>query len=154
LRQGKRITSRDMTQQSIHENFFRGGIEGPGSERSFGFVMAAALSVLAVINGWHDGRAWPWLGGAAFSFAVVAYLVPGWLSPLNKVWYKFGILLHALVSPIVMGLLFYVAIWPAGLVFRLRRRDLLRLKRQPESSSYWIVRQPPGPAPGTMKDQF
>jgi hypothetical protein len=87
-------------------------------------------------------------------FLAVAFLWPAALKPLNRLWFKFGLLLHAVVSPLVMGLLFYVAVWPTGLVMRALGRDLLRLKREPDSDSYWIVRRPPGPAPETMKDQF
>ncbi|WP_244550085.1 hypothetical protein [Bradyrhizobium sp. cf659] len=62
-------------------------------------------------------------------------------------------LLHRIVNPIVMGLLFYGTILPTGLVMRLRNRDLLRLKREPDAESNWIARTP-GPAPETMRDQF
>ena len=58
------------------------------------------------------------------------------------------------VNPIVMALLFYGTVLPTGLVMRVLGKDLLRLKRQPDADSYWIMRQPPGPSPGTMKDQF
>jgi Saxitoxin biosynthesis operon protein SxtJ len=141
-------------QQASFENFSRSKQVGPGSERSFGLVMAAVLSLLGAINFWHQKQAWRWLVAIALCFAVAALVAPRLLKPLNKLWYKFGMMLHAAVNPIIMGILFFVAIWPTGLVFRLRRKDLLRLKREPDSSSYWIVRLPPGPAPETMKDQF
>ena len=60
----------------------------------------------------------------------------------------------SIVNPIVMGLLFYGTVLPTGLVMRALGKDLLRLKREPDADSYWIVRAPPGPAPETMKDQF
>jgi hypothetical protein len=66
---------------------------------------------------------------------------------------RLGLLLHRIVNPIVMGLLFFGTIWPTGLVMRLRGRDLLRLKREPASETYWIAREP-GPQPETMRDQF
>jgi hypothetical protein len=87
-------------------------------------------------------------------FLAAALLRPALLNPLNRLWLKFGLLLHRVVNPIVMGLLFYGTVWPTGLVMRALGKDLLRLKRQPEAHSYWIVRAPPGPAPETMKDQF
>jgi len=58
------------------------------------------------------------------------------------------------VNPVVMALLFYGTVLPTGLVMRALGKDLLRLKRQPEATSYWIMRAPPGPASETMKDQF
>jgi hypothetical protein len=61
--------------------------------------------------------------------------------------------MHRIVNPVVMGLLFYGTILPTGLVMRLRGRDLLRLKRDPNAETYWIARAP-GPRPETMRDQF
>ena len=62
--------------------------------------------------------------------------------------------MHAVVSPIVMSLVFYGAVLPVGLVMRVMRKDPLGLKIEPDRDSYWILRRPPGPAPQTMKDQF
>jgi hypothetical protein len=117
-------------------------------------VMATAFAVLTLLNGWHDGRLWPWMGGVAALFLAAALLYPAALNPLNQMWLKFGLLLHKVVNPIAMGLLFYGTVLPTGIVMRAIGKDLLRLKRQPDADSYWIVRRPPGPAPETMKDQF
>jgi hypothetical protein len=87
-------------------------------------------------------------------FLAAALLYPAVLNPLNRAWLKFGLLLHRLVSPFVMGLVFFGTVLPTGLIMRAMGKDLLRLKPQPDAESYWIVRQPPGPAPETMKDQF
>jgi hypothetical protein len=139
---------------SIHENFSREEPVTPGSNRSFGLVMAAALSILAVLNGWHGGRAWPWLTGGALLFLTAALLYPAFLNSLNRAWTKLGLLLHKVINPIVMGLVFFGAVLPTHLVMRAMRKDLLRLKPRAEADSYWIIRQPPGPAGHTMKDQF
>ncbi len=125
-----------------------------GSDRSFGLVMAAAFTIMALLNGWHDGRAWPWTAGLAGLFLTAALLYPAALNPLNRAWLKFGLLLHMVVNPIVMALLFYSTVLPTGLVMRAMGKDLLRLKPRPDADSYWIVRRPSGPAPETMKDQF
>ena len=69
-------------------------------------------------------------------------------------WLKFGLLLHKIVNPVIMALLFYGTVLPTGLIARAMGKDLLRLKREPDAESYWIVRTPAGPAPETMKDQF
>lgn len=137
---------------STHENFDR-AVE-IGSDRSFGIVMAVALCFIAILNAWHSGALWPWMGGIAALFLTAALFRPTMLSPLNRAWSKFGLLLHKVVNPIVMGVVFYGAVLPTGLVMRARGKDLLQLKRQPNVDSYWIVRQPPGPAPDTMKNQF
>jgi hypothetical protein len=139
--------------QSTHESFDRDEAAQPGSDRTFGLVMAGALALLSLVNGWHLGRVWPWTSAAAVLFVIAALLWPSSLRPLNRLWMKLGLLLHRIVNPIVMGLLFYGTIWPTGLVMRIRGRDLLRLKRDPSAASYWIARAP-GPAPETMKDQF
>src|SRR5690242_15909693 len=140
--------------ESTHENFSRDEASSAGSsDRTFGLVMAGALALLALINGWHHGRLWPWEFIVAVLFLSAAWLRPALLNPLNRLWMKLGLLLHKIVNPIVMGLLFYGTIWPTGLVMRMRGRDLLRLKREPSSDTYWIAR-PPGPQPETMRDQF
>ena len=87
-------------------------------------------------------------------FFAAGYFCPSALRPLNWLWFNFGLLLHSVVNPIVMGLLFYATVWPTGIVMRALGKDLLRLRREPEGTSYWIPRQPPGPEPTTMKDQF
>jgi hypothetical protein len=139
--------------QSTHESFARDEAAAPGSDRTFGLVMAAALAVVSLLNGWHLGRLWPWTSVAAVLFLLAAWLAPSSLRPLNRLWMKLGLILHKIVNPIVMGLLFYGTILPTGLIMRLRGRDLLRLKRDPAADSYWITRTP-GPAPETMRDQF
>jgi hypothetical protein len=140
--------------QSTHEVFSREEKVVAGSDRSFGLVMAAALAAVTLLNVWHAGRLWPWTGGLAALFLVTGLLRPSVLNPLNRIWLKFGLLLHSVVNPVVMALLFYGTVLPTGLVMRMLGKDLLRLKRQPDAASYWIVRQPPGPSPETMRDQF
>ena len=143
--------------QSTHESFVRDEAAVPSSDRTFGLVMAAALALVSLLNGWHHGwqlwRLWPWTLAAALLFLLAASLKPSSLRPLNRLWMKLGLVLHRIVNPIVMGLLFYGTIWPTGAIMRMRGRDLLRLKREPASTSYWIAR-PPGPQPETMRDQF
>jgi Saxitoxin biosynthesis operon protein SxtJ len=140
--------------QSTHEVFSREEKLVTGSDRSFGLVMAAAFAAVTALNAWHAGRLWPWTGGLAALFLAAALLRPAMLHPLNRVWMRLGLVLHKVVNPIIMGLLFFGTVWPTGLVMRMMGRDLLRLKRDPEAASYWIVRSPPGPLPETMKDQF
>ena len=139
--------------QSTHESFYREEAATPGSDRAFGLVMAAAFVVLAVLNGWHQGRLWPSMLGGGALFLLAAYFRPSALRPLNMLWMKLGFLLHKIVNPLVMGLLFYGSIFPTGLMMRMRGRDLLRLERDPGADSYWIARAP-GPAPESMRDQF
>jgi hypothetical protein len=143
-----------MIKSATHEILAIEERGAPGSERSFAVVMAIALTLLACLNWWHDGGIWPWLGGFAALFLVFGFLCPVVLKPLNRFWFKIGILLHAVVSPIIMALVFYGAVVPTGLIMRALGKDPLRLKIERELDSYWVLRQPPGPDPTSMKDQF
>jgi Saxitoxin biosynthesis operon protein SxtJ len=124
------------------------------SDRSFGFVFAG---VFALIGGWpliHWAAPRWWALVLAAAFAVVALVRADLLHPLNRAWLAFGRLLHKVVSPLVMGLVFFVAVTPTGWLMRLRGKDMLSLKRRKDLDSYWIVRDGPPPAPESMKQQF
>lgn len=141
-----------MKQSAIHETFSRGEKIAPGSERSFGTVMAAACAAVATINWWHDGKAWPWTALVSVALLLTSLLCPIALKPLNRLWFKFGLLLHDVINPIVMGFVFYLAVVPTGLIMRAMHRDILRLRRNPEAATYWIKRE--NATAETMKDQF
>jgi hypothetical protein len=124
------------------------------SDRSFGIVFAVAFAVLGL---------WPWVFGGklrwwsiiiAAAFAAAALSYPSLLRPLNRTWFRIGLALSRVVSPIVMGLTYYCAVVPTGLVLKFLGKDPLRLALDRDTASYWIVRQPPGPAPGSMSKQF
>jgi hypothetical protein len=140
--------------QFTHEGVSREEKVEAGSDRSFGIVMAVALAAVTLLNAWHSGGLWPWTGGLAALFLAAGLLRPSVLNPLKQLWLRSGLLLHRVVNPIVMALLFYGTVLPTGLVMRMLGKDLLQLKRQPGAESYWIVRQPPGPSPESMRDQF
>lgn len=137
-----------------HENYSRHETAAPGSDRSFGMVMAAAFAFLTLINIWHVGRAWPWTGTLAVLLFFFASLRPSALRPLNWIWFKFGLFLHKIINPIVMAFVFFGSVLPTGLIMRAFSKDPLGLKWKLDASSYWIKRRPPGPAPESMKDQF
>ncbi len=124
------------------------------SDRSFGIVMAV---VFAVIGGWpllSDGLPRWWALVAAALFCSLALLRPALLAPLNRLWVRFGLLLNKIISPLVMGLLFYGVMTPYAYILRWLGKDLLRLRFDRAAESYWIERKPPGPAPETIKRQF
>ncbi len=131
-------------------------IEGP-SDRSFGLTVGGILAGLGLLEAlWFGGwtvLAWAVLltGGALVATALVR---PPLLAPLNRAWLRFGLLLFKIVNPIVMFLIYATTVVPIGLWLRLRGRDLLRLRREPAAASYWIPREPPGPAPESMRHQF
>ncbi len=76
------------------------------------------------------------------------------LAPLNRLWTRFGMLLHRIVNPVVLGVLFFLVITPVGLLRRLVSRDPLTLRLDKTRASYWVVRETAGPPPGSMKQQF
>ena len=76
------------------------------------------------------------------------------LLPLTSAWLKLGAVLHAIVNPVMMALLFVLAIVPTGIAMRLAGKDLLRLKRDPKAASYWVPRDSGAVPTGSMKDQF
>ena len=125
-----------------------------GSNQSFGLVFAVFFALVALLPATHGEPVRWWALAVAVAFAAVALFVPRLLQPLNRVWFAFGMLLHHVVNPIVMGAMFYGAILPMALLLRARGKDLLRLKRDPGAASYWIPREPPGPEPGSMQKQF
>jgi Saxitoxin biosynthesis operon protein SxtJ len=137
-----------------HENLNREEhIEG-SSDRSFGLVFAGVFIAIAVLPLFHGESVRWWAAGVAIVFALVALVKPALLAGLNRFWIKLGILLGKVISPIALGILFYAVITPFGLVIRLTGKDPLRLKFAPDADSYWIPRDPPGPTPDSMNNQF
>src|SRR5215472_10062898 len=122
------------------------------SNRTFGLVFAGVFLLIGVAPLIFAGavRAWSLLISAAFG--IVALIAPAVLAPLNRVWTKFGLLLHKIVSPVILGIMFYVVVTPMGLVMRLLGKDPLRLRWEPNAATYWIERTPPGPPPETFID--
>jgi Saxitoxin biosynthesis operon protein SxtJ len=128
-------------------------VEG-SSDRSFGLVFAGVFLVIAGMPLFHGEAIRWWSVAVAIVFALVALVKPALLAGLNRLWMKLGVLLAKVVSPIALGILFYVVITPIGVVIRLTGKDPLRLKFDPDAESYWIPREPPGPPPGSMNNQF
>lgn len=95
-----------------------------------------------------------WLLIVGAAIATVGLVRPNVLAPFNRVWTRLGILLSRITNPIVMGLMYFVVLTPAGLLMRLFGKDPLHRRIDPSAATYWIVRDPPGPAPGSMRDQF
>ncbi len=110
--------------------------------------------LLAARGLWHGHSTWPVHIVMALGFLLIGLFRPALLAPLNKIWTKLGSILGKIVSPIVLGGLFFLVIAPAALIFRALGKDLLNLRRDPGVTSYWLARNPPGPAPESINDQF
>ena len=138
----------------MHESFDREEEVKGSSDRSFGLVFTIFFSVVGGIKLWVGSSwFWPWFVAAALVL-LLTLVAPKVLAPANRLWLRFGLLLHRIVNPIVMGLLFFATVTPIGLVLRLFGKDLLHLRRDPEARTYWIDRAPPGPSPDSMINQF
>jgi hypothetical protein len=138
----------------IHEDLTREHEVSGSSNRSFGFVMAAAgllFGFSKFVRGTGPIR-W-YLVGPGLGFLVLALVAPQVLGPLNKAWTKLGLLLGRITTPIVLFVFFTFILTPVALFMRLFGKDPLRLKRSSEKS-YWIERTPPGPAPKSLRQQF
>jgi hypothetical protein len=124
------------------------------SNRSFGLVFAAFFALLGALSLWRGTDPWPiWLGLACLAL-VLALAAPQTLTLFNQAWTKIGLLLHRIVSPLFLALLFYGCIVPVGFLMRLSGKDPLRLRYEPNADSYWIKRLPPGPDAASFKNQF
>ena len=137
-----------------HEDLSRDQeIEG-SSDRSFGLVFAIVFLVIALWPLWHGEAPRWWAGGVAMILAAIAVFRPALLAVFNRLWIRFGVLLSKVVSPIALGILYYGVLSPIGAIMRLTGKDPLRLRRDASSESYWIKREPPGPPPDSMTNQF
>ena len=140
---------------SAHESYTRGLRVQGSSNRSLGFVFAvffAGVALLPLLGGLPPRK---WALAVSGAFALAAWLAPAILAPLNRFWTWLGLVLHRVTNPIVLGLLFYGVFTPLGLFYRrVLGKDFLKLKQDAEADTYWIERQPPGPPPESMLNQF
>jgi hypothetical protein len=144
----------EKSSATIHERLTHE--EGPtgGSDRALGVVFAVVLTIGAVWPLLRGNQIRGWCLAVGAIFLALALLRPRTLAPVNKLWLMLGLALHACISPVVMALLYYTTVTPVGLLLRLLGKDVLRLRIDRASPTYWIERQPPGPAPDTMRRQF
>lgn len=122
-----------------------------GSERNFGIVFAFVFAVIGL---------WPLVGGgtprpvflaAALVMLGLGFLAPRWLETPNRLWFRFGMLLGAIVAPIIMFLVFVTTFLPIGLIMRALGKDPLKRRPDRSAKSYWIERTED---PQPMKNQF
>ncbi len=142
-----------MADGHFHEDLRREGEVKRGSDRSFGFVFAVVFLLVGLMPLRHGAAVRWWAVALALAFVLAALLAPRLLAPLNRLWARFGDLLHKVTTPLIMGLLFYGALTPFALLMRLAGKDPLQLKRK-TAASYWIERNPPGPAPDSLNQAF
>lgn len=145
-----------MDTSGHHESLVeRQGVRPP-SERSFGITFTVVFALLAAWLFLRKGL--PIWGSLSLIcsvlFLVAAFVNPVLLTALNRAWFRLGLMLHKIVNPIVMGLLFFLVFTPTGIVMRLIGKDLLGLKRTPIRSSYWIRRDAETDPLANMRNQY
>ena len=128
-------------------------VTGP-SDRSFGLTFAAIFALVAAFPLLYANAPRWWALAVAATLLVVSFTRPMLLAPLNRWWLKFGLLLHKIMNPLILGLMFFLIVTPMGLLMGLFRRHPVRARPDPAAASYWVVRTPPGPEPVSMRRQF
>lgn len=142
-----------MTDQ-LPEHLANSGPAPTSSDKAFGRVMAGVAIVVAWWT-WHQPGPVVWvLLGSGVALALIAQWRASWLGPLNRLWDRFGLLLHRLVSPLALALVYAVAFVPLGILLRLSSKDPLKRRFDADAASYWIKRTPPGRADAQMRKQF
>lgn len=122
-----------------------------GSERSFGIVFGVVFSVVGLYPIISGNEMRLWAIATAGVLVICAILIPKLFTIPNKMWFKLGMFLGAIVAPIVMALVFFLTVTPIGIIAKILRKDLLSTKIDEKAKSYWIKRDTPV---GTMKKQF
>ena len=120
------------------------------SNKSFGvvfFIVFLLIGVYPLLKG-NDLRIWSLI--ISFIFLVLGLINSRILTPLNRLWFKFGLLLGKFISPIIMGIIFFIVVTPIGIIMRLFKKDLLNLKFN-KKETYWIDKSGPK---SKMKNQF
>ena len=121
-----------------------------GSNRSFGIVFFIVFLLIAIYPLINQGEIRVWSVLISLLFLILGIINSKILTPLNKAWFKFGIFLGKIISPIVMGVIFFLVVTPIAFLMRILKKDLLNLKYS-KNSSYWIEKTDPK---STMKNQF
>ena len=109
-----------------------------GSNRSFGivfFVFFLLISLWPLKNG---GNLNFWLFGISIIFLILGIINSKLLKPLNFIWFKFGLLLGSIISPIVMSIIFFLVVTPTSILLKLFNKDILNLKKNKKKKTYWI----------------
>ena len=120
------------------------------SNRSFGIVFFIVFLLIALYPLSYGGEIRVWSTVISFIFLVLGLLNSKILTPLNKIWFKFGIFLSKIISPLIMGIIFFLVVTPIGLIMRIFGKDILNLKYN-KNQSYWIEKSGPK---SKMKNQF
>jgi len=121
-----------------------------GSNKSFGIVFFLFFLIVSIFPLFKDGNIRIWSFILSLIFLILGLINSEFLTPLNQLWFKVGLLLGKLISPIVMGLVFFIVVTPTGLIMKLLKKDILKLRKN-SSKTYWVERPK---IKSEMKNQF
>ena len=121
------------------------------SNRNFGIVFFFVFLIISLWPVANDNALRIWSIFVAITFLILGLMNSKLLTPLNILWFKFGMFLGFVVAPIVMGIIFFLVITPTGFIMKTMGKDLLNNKYDKKKASYWINRDKPK---STMKQQF
>ena len=141
-----------------HEDFEEHVALRSATDRSFGLWVGGILAAIGLVRLLLHlpavGVVAPLMIVAGLALVALGLTAAHRLAPLNRAWTKLGLVMFKVVSPVVLFLLYATVFVPVGALMRARKYDPMRRRREPEAASYWIVREPPGPAPETMVNQY
>jgi hypothetical protein len=116
------------------------------SNRSFGWTFTGVFALGALL--------YPWVLALAAVTALVTLVRAQWLAPLNRAWMAFGAVLHRVVSPVVLGAIYFGVFTPVACIMRAAGRDVLNRRFEAQRPTYWVDRDPPGPPDGSFRNMF
>jgi hypothetical protein len=116
------------------------------SDRSFGWTFAGIFLLIGLLH--------PWAFALAALIAAITVVRAHWLAPFKRAWMKLGEVLHRVVSPVILGIMFYGVFTPMAWLMRAVGRDTMARTWQPQAPTYWVKREPAGPAEDSFRDLF
>lgn len=124
------------------------------SELHFALLFSFVFTIIAIYPLFSGQELHIWAIIIALAFLAIGLLKPSVLKPINILWFKFGLLLHTVVSPLIMALIYFSAVLPTGLLLKLFGKDPMRRKYDHSGNSYWIIRNSSESENNNFKNQF
>ena len=121
------------------------------SEKSFGVIFSIVFLIVSLYPLINSEGLRIWALAVSIIFFLLAFAVPKILSVPNQLWFKFGLLLGSIITPIIMAMVYFITVVPTGIIMRLLGKDLLKQKLDNNAKSYWIKRSEPM---GSMRNQY
>jgi hypothetical protein len=139
---------------ATHENLSRDDAVKTSGLRAFGAVFVVAFVLIGLWPLWKYGDVRPWALVVAALVLTVTLVAPALLALPNRLWMRLGALLHRIVSPVVLAVMFYGVVTPIGMLKRATSRGDFTWRRGGGADTYWKRRDPPGPKPDSLTHQF